>query len=301
MDHTQHVIAVAHILHNHPEGKEVEDLIQGFVLVEHLAVNGIGVLHTAVDDVLDAQFVEAVVNLDLGAVHEVLVLLVLGLQLGDDLLISHGIQVFQGQILQLPLDALHAQTVGDGGIDLHGLQGLLLLLHGSLVLHGAHVVEPVCNFDEDDPDVLGHGDEHFAQVLHLLIFLGGVLDPGQFADAFHQVGNGGRENAGHILMGGAGILDDVVEQGGHNGLRVQTQFLRHDLSHRQRMDDIGLSAFALLIFMGLLGKFKGGPDLGKVRRRVVAADGLFQIVVLFQNGHGVSPRFRLAAPGSRDK
>jgi len=52
-------------------------------------------------------------------------------------------------------------------------------------------VEPVGDLDEDHPDVLAHGDEHLPQVLHLLVFLGGVLDAGQLADAFHQVGDGG--------------------------------------------------------------------------------------------------------------
>ena len=51
-------------------------------------------LHPAVDDMLDVQLLQPVIDLDLDAAHEVLVLLVLGLQLGDDLLVADGIQVF---------------------------------------------------------------------------------------------------------------------------------------------------------------------------------------------------------------
>ena len=47
-------------------------------------------------------------------------------------------------------------------------------------------------------------------------------------------------------MGGGGVLDDVVEQGGLDGLAVQPQLLRHNLRHRQGMDDIGLAALAQL-------------------------------------------------------
>ena len=43
---------------------------------------------------------------------------------------------------------------------------------GDLVLHGAHIVQPVTDLDEDDPDVLGHGQQHFAQILHLLLLRG---------------------------------------------------------------------------------------------------------------------------------
>ena len=94
MDDTQNVVAVPHRVHDHPEGEQVEDLVQALVLVEHLPVDGVGMLHPAVDDVIDVQLLQPVVDLDLDAAHEVLVLLVLGLQLGDDFLIANGVQIF---------------------------------------------------------------------------------------------------------------------------------------------------------------------------------------------------------------
>ena len=92
-------------------------------------------------------------------------------------------------------------------------------------------------------------------------------------------------------MGSGGVLDDVVEQCCLNGLTVQFQFLRHDLGHGQRVDDIGLAAFALLPLVGLLRKLERRPDMGKIRRRIIAADGFFQMFILFLNGHARSPRF----------
>ena len=224
-----------------------------------------------------------------------------GVQLGDDLLIADGVQIFQRQVLQFPLDALHAQPVRDGSIDFHSFQGFLLLFGRGLVFHGPHVVEPVRNFDENYPDVLTHGDEHFPEVLHLLVFLGGVLNPGQFADAFHQVGNGGREELADLLMGSGSVLNDIVEQSGHNGLGVQLQLLCHDLSHRQGVDDIGLAAFSLLPLMGFLGKFEGGVNLVEVRGGIVASDGLYQIFILFLNGHQRSPLGSPASLRSRER
>ena len=46
--------------------------------------------------------------------------------------------------------ALHAQAVGDGGVDLHRLERLLTLLVGGLILHRAHIVRAVGDLDEDD-------------------------------------------------------------------------------------------------------------------------------------------------------
>ena len=53
--------------------------------------------------------------------------------------------------------------MGDGSIDLHGFQGFFPLLFWGLVLHGAHIVQPVGDLDEDDADVLAHRHEHLAK------------------------------------------------------------------------------------------------------------------------------------------
>ena len=58
---------------------------------------------------------------------------------------------------------------------------------GVVLLHGAHIVEPVGDLDEDHPDIPAHGEEHLAQILHLLLFHGGVLHPGQLGDPVHDV------------------------------------------------------------------------------------------------------------------
>ena len=156
--------------------------------------------------------------------------------------------------------------MGDGGVDLQGLQGLFPLLLLRLELHGPDVVDPVADLDEDHPDVLGHGHEHLPQVLHLLLCLGGVLHPGQLGDPLHQVGHGVAEAVGHLLMGGLGVLDGVVKEGGHDGVGVQAQ-LRHQVGHLQGVGDIGgavLAELALVIGPPVL---EGLPDPGPVLLR----------------------------------
>ena len=102
-----------------------------------------------------------------------------------------------------------------------------------------NIVQPVGDLDEDDPDVLGHGQQHFAQIFHLLLGLGGIVDPGQLADPLHQIRHRGGELLGDVLVGGGGVLNGVVEQGRLDGLGVQVQLLRHDLGHSQGMGDEG--------------------------------------------------------------
>ena len=196
-------------------------------------------LHAPVDVAVDVGLPQAAGDLVVDGGHEAVILSGLFIQSLHDLPVADGVQIFQAQILQLPLHLLHSQPVGNGGIDLHGLEGLLLLLLRGLVLHGAHIVEPVGDLDEDHPDVLGHGQQHFPEVLHLLLGLGGIVDPGQLADPLHQIRHRGGELLGDVLVGGGGVLNGVVEQGRLDGLGVQVQLLRHDLGHSQGMGDEG--------------------------------------------------------------
>ena len=107
MDTAQHVIALRDIVHDHPEGVQVEDFVQGLVLGEHFAVDGVGMLHPAVDLAADALLLHALLDAQLDGGQK---LLVGGGALGHlvlDLLIAHRIQIAERQVLQLPLQLLH--------------------------------------------------------------------------------------------------------------------------------------------------------------------------------------------------
>ena len=246
-------------------------------------------LHAAIHGGLDALLPEPRHDPVVDGGHEPVVFRCLLVQRLGDLPVAHRVEIFQAEVLQLPLHLLHAQPVGDGRVDLHGLEGFLLLLLRRLVLHGAHVVEPVGDLDEDDADVLAHGHQHLPQVLHLLLLLGGVMDTGQLADALHQVRHRGGEQLADLLMGGVGVLDGVVEQGRHNGLRVQVQLLRHDLRHRQRVGHEGRPVLPVLPGVVGAGVLIRCVYLLKVGGRVVALYRIHQMLVHLLRCHSVPP------------
>ena len=293
VDQAQHVVAVRHRVHDDAEGEQVEHVVQRLVLGIHLAVDGVGVLHAGLHRGVHPRLTQTGGDLIVDGGHEAVVLRRLLIQRFGDLPVAHGIQIFQGEILQLPLHLLHAQTVGDGGVDLHGLKGFLLLLLRRLILHGAHVVETVGYLDEDDPDILGHGYQHLAEVLHLLLLLGGVMDAGQLADALHQIGHRGGEQLADLLVGGGGILNGVVKQGRHDGLRVQMQLLRHDLGHGQRVGDERRAVLPVL--PGVVGGsvLVGSVDLIKAGGGIIAFDSLDEMVVHFLRRHCPTPPFSI--------
>ena len=177
-----------------------------------------GVLHAAVDGTLDARLLQPLCDLVMDRSHEAVILRSLFLQGLDDLPGSRWGPGTSGSDPPAPTSSSAFPGGGQGGVDLHGLQRFLLLLLRGLILHGAHIVEPVGHLDEDDPDILAHGQEHLAQILHLLLGLGCGLNAGQLADPSTISAMVGGKGSGYILMGGVGILDGVMEQSGGNGL-----------------------------------------------------------------------------------
>ena len=68
-------------------------------------------------------------------------------------------------------------------------------------------------------------------------------------------------------MGGGGVLNAVVKQGGDDGVLVKAQ-VQHDVRHGDGVDDIGLAAFAQLPAVVAVGVFKGGAQPLYINMRV---------------------------------
>jgi hypothetical protein len=141
---------------------------------------------------------------------------------------------------------------------LSSLAGLLLRWQET---HGAHVVQPVGHLDDQHPRVARHRDDHLADGLalggaaqHHLVQLGHPVD--QLADLVAEVG-------GQRLQRVAGVLDGVVQQGGHQGGGIHAQF-GQDVGDRQRMGDVGVTGAPQLV--GVLGL---GDVVGALQDRQV--------------------------------
>ena len=161
--------------------------------------------------------------------------------------------------------------MGDGSVDLHRLGGLYELLFAALVVHGAHVVQAVGYLDEDDADVLRHGDEHLAQVLGLLLLVARVLHARQLGDALDDVGHGGAELALDVVVRGGRVLYDVVQEGGDDGVLVQA-LLGDYLGGGDAVGDVGRAVAPLLPLVELHGVLIGGAHAAHVHGDVPRED-----------------------------
>ena len=69
--------------------------------------------------------------------------------------------------------------MGNGRVDLHRFTGFFLLLLRLHILERSHVMETVRQFNDDDTDILCHGQEHLPQILGLQLHL--IHGPGQLS------------------------------------------------------------------------------------------------------------------------
>ena len=127
------------------------------------------------------------------------------------------------------------------------------------VVQRPHVVQPVGQLDEDDPDVVHHRQQHLAEALGLPLLARRELQARQLGHALDDVGDLFAEQLADLLDGVRRVLDDVVEQAGGDRDDVQPQ-VGQDVGHLERVDQVGLSRPPDLALVLVGGEHVGPPE-----------------------------------------
>ena len=204
--------------------------------------------------------------------------------LGRDLIhqipVVVGLEELERQVLQLRLDAGHAEAVRQRGVDLPGLQGDPAAALGRQVLQRPHVVQPVAQLDDDDPRVLGDRQQQLPVVLDLLLGRAAEGEAGDLGEAVHDAGDLAAELAGDVLGADVGVLHHVVQQRGGDGGGVE-QLLGEDERDRDAVGDEVLARHPLLAPVGGRAEAEGPIDQVHVQ----------PVGVLLQHGREVRGEF----------
>ena len=142
----------------------------------------------------------------------------------------------------------------------------------------AHVVEPVGELDQQDADVVRHGEQELAQILGGALILALRLDLGELGDAVDEPGDVLAEQLLDLGRGRQRVLDRVVEDGGDDRLVVEME-VGEDAGDLDRMAVIGVARGA-----GLRAVRLHREDVGAVEQRlvgvgIVAPDLLDQFIL----------------------
>ena len=160
--------------------------------------------------------------------------------------------------------------MGERGVDLERLASLLHLLAPE-ILERPHVVQPVGELDQDDPQVVGHRDDHLAVVLGLGVLAALELDPGQLGDALDEIRDLLSELGPYLVCTHVGVFDYVVEERSGDRLVVEPQ-LGTDLRDAERVVDERLTGAALLPLVCSRREVEGSREQLVVDVRVVRRD-----------------------------
>ena len=249
VDDAQRRVAVPDLVHQQADRVDVVDLAEGRRLALHLLPDGEEVLRAAIQVALDPVPGELRLEDRDRPLDVALAARPARVEVRRQLAVALRVEVLEREVLQLPLDLPDAQPLGQGRVDLHGLARDPELLLRREAGQRAHVVEPIGQLDEDDPDVLGHREQHLADVLGLLLLVrvGGEL--GQLRDAVHEVGDFRAEVLLDVGQGLVGVLRHVVEQRRLDRGEVQGH-LGERLGRGDRVSDVGLAGGPALVAVG---------------------------------------------------
>ena len=195
-------------------------------------------------------------------------------ELAEALRLEH----LEREVLELPLHLPDAEPFGERRVDLHGLASDAdLLLRGQRV-ERPHVVQPVRELDQDDPDVLGHREQHLADVLGLLLLVAVGAEARQLGDAVDELRDLRPEALLDVAERELGVLGDIVEERRLDRDRIDAE-LRDDLGRGDRVRDVRLAGGATLALVRLDREVERVRDRFEVGLRVVLRGGRQELLL----------------------
>jgi len=134
MHHAERGIAVAHFRHQDAHRTHVVDLAERDLLALHLAPDGIDVFRAPGDIGLHAHAPQHVFQRGDDILDVLVAVEPLFVQQLRDVLVGLGLEIAEGQVLQLPLDVADAEPVRQRRVDVENLAGHALPALGTGVL-----------------------------------------------------------------------------------------------------------------------------------------------------------------------
>ena len=199
--------------------------------------------------------------------------------LSHQIIIDFRLQIFQCQVIQLNLYFGNTKTLGNGRINVHSLPRLFLLLLRTHIFQRSHVVQTVGQLDQNNTDILRHGQEHLTEILCLLIHLVcGIAQLTQLGNAIYQKRHLIAELPCHILGGHGGILHHIMKKARCNTFLIKLQICQNN-TNAKRMNDIRFSGFTDLIFMGGLRHLICFFNHGKICGRMIFLHTFYQFLI----------------------
>ena len=267
MHGTKRRIAVLNGIDDDTYTYQIVDVREIMATHDHLLVDGEVVLRASGDVRLDVLLVQILVDLGQNLLQIHIALTGPTSHQHHDLVVDLRIKHLEAQFLELRLDGVHTQTVGQRRIHVEGFARLLLGGGGLHVSPSAGVVHTVGQFDHQSAHVAAHGHHKLANGLSLC----GIthFELAQLGHTIDQSGHGITEFGTALIQRVVGVFHGVMQQTGRHHDRAHAQ-IGKNLGDGQRVDDVRLAGLAALSGMLDDGTPIGAVEDGQILSRVMS-------------------------------
>ena len=257
MHGTKRRIAVLNGVDDDAHTDQIVDVREIMAAHDHLLVDGEVILRASGDVCLDVLLVEILVDLRQNLLQVHIALAGSASHQHHDLVVDLRVEHLEAQFLELRLDGVHTESVGQRCVHVKGFTRLLLGGRGLHIAPGASVVYAVGELDHQGTHVAAHGHHEFANGFGL----GGIthFKLTQLGNAIDQTGHGVAEFGAALIQRIVGVFHRVVQQAGCHHDRAHAQ-IRENLGNGQRVDDVRLARLA-----ALGGVLDDGTPVGTVK------------------------------------
>ncbi|MNK59060.1 hypothetical protein D3C87_781590 [compost metagenome] len=281
-------VTVGKAAHHHAEAVHVQHLRERQMLAAHLFIDVVQGLFAACDVGLEFGHGQGAFHRFHDLVDHFAPVAARRLDCFRQGAVAHRVQVRERQVLQLVVDVVQAEAVRDRHVHFHGLAGDAALFRRRHEVQGAHIVQAVGQLDEDHAHVGRHGQQHLAEVFRLRFDLALEFDLFQLRQAVDQMRDRCAEALDQFILLDVLVFHHVMQQGGHDGLRVELP-VGADFGDGDRMRDIRLARAAHLAQVHFVGEAVGFLDFFQVGRGKVFGQLVGQMA---DGGHAEGGRWR---------
>ena len=167
VNHTKCRITVLDCINKDTNCKQIIDLIDRLVLIDHLFIDAEEMFDTSVNLCFDRSFVHMLLDLFDNIVYKFLTFTLSQSHFIYKIIVYIRFQIFQGEIIQFDFDLGNTEAHRNRRINIHRLACFFLLFFRSHILQGTHVVKSVCKLDQNNTDILCHRKEHLTKIFCL--------------------------------------------------------------------------------------------------------------------------------------
>ena len=275
--HTERAITVIHRVDDHAQSVDIDDFRKRRALAQHLAIDAVEMLFASVDLGRDLRLGERRRNALRDAAEEFLLVAAGALQCSFDDAVPLRVEGVEAKILELEFHGVEAKPFGERRVDVERFASDGAAARQRHALDGAHVVQPIGEFDEDDAQIAHHREQHFAERLRLRLLAALELDLVELGYRIDDLGHAVTEARGDLVFGDGRVFDDVVQDRRDDGVGVDAQ-TRQNFGCGDRVGNVGFAGIALLAAVGLGAEFCGEANAIDLLGGQVRAGGAQQFL-----------------------